>query len=310
MKVKSRFSIGSILLIVGVLLVMQTTQHAEEEPTPQKVSLVAVGAKVTKLAGGFKFTEGPAADVEGNVFFTDQPNNRIWKWTVNGKLVLFHDNPGRANGMYFDKDGNLLVCADLNNELWMIDMQGNVTVLVNNYNDKKLNGPNDLWVDPNGGIYFTDPFYRRPYWTRGPMEQDGQHVYYLTPNRKSLLRVTDDLVQPNGIIGTPDGKILYIADIGASKTYCYRINPNGTLSDKQLFAPMGSDGMTIDNEGNIYLTGKGVTIFNRDCKKIEHISIEKDWTANVCFGGNDRRTLFITAQDSLFALRMQVRGAQ
>jgi len=273
-----------------------------------KVGIIAPGAKVQKLSGGFKFTEGPAADAQGNVFFTDQPNNRILKWSVDGKLSTFHESPGRANGLYFDKKGNLLACADLNNELWSIDMQGNATVLVRDYKGKKLNGPNDLWKDPKGGIYFTDPFYKRSYWNRGPMEQDGQHVYYLSPNREKLIRVTNDLVQPNGIIGTPDGKLLYVADIGDRKTYVYNTNVDGTLSNKKLFCPMGSDGMTIDNEGNIYLTGRGVTVFNSAGEKIEHIPIDAGWTANVCFGGPDRHTLFITAQTSLYSLRMRVKG--
>lgn len=275
----------------------------------EKQSVIAPGAKLEKLAGGFEFTEGPAVDAEGNIFFTDQPNNRIHKWSVDGKLSIFHENPGRANGLYFDKDGNLLACADLNNELWLIDMQGRVTVLVKDYKGKKLNGPNDLWIDPKGGIYFTDPFYRRPYWNRGPMEQDGQHVYYLTPDRKELIRVTTDLVQPNGIIGTPDGKLLYVADIGAKKTYVYHTNADGTLSNKKLFCSMGSDGMTIDNQGNVYLTGKGVTVFNPDGEKIEQIDVPAGWTANVTFGGKDRHILFITAQDCLYSIRMRLRGA-
>ncbi len=275
-----------------------------------KKGIIAPGVKVKKLAGDFKFTEGPAVDAQGNVFFTDQPNNRIHKWSVDGILSIFHDSPGRANGLYFDKNGNLLACADLNNELWSIDMDGNVTVLVKNFNGKKLNGPNDLWEDPKGGIYFTDPLYKRPYWNRGPMEQDGKHVYYLNPNRKRLIRVTNDLITPNGIIGTPDGKMLYVADLGAKKTYVYNINADGTLSNKKLFCSMGSDGMTIDNEGNIYLTGRGVTVFNSAGQKIEHIPIDAGWTANVCFGGPDRHTLFITAQTSLYSLRMRVKGVQ
>jgi gluconolactonase len=272
-------------------------------------NVVAAGAKLERLAGGFGFTEGPAADAAGNVFFTDQPNNRIYRWSVDGELSVFHENPGRANGLYLDKHGNLLACADLNNELWQIDMQGRVTVLVKDYGGKKLNGPNDLWVDRKGGVYLTDPYYYRDYWNRGPMEQDGQHVYYLTPDRSELIRVTTDLVQPNGIIGTPDGKLLYIADIGAGKTYSYRINTDGRISHKTLFCSMGSDGMTIDNQGNIYLTGDGVTVFNLRGEEIEHIAVPESWTANVTFGGKERQTLFITAQDSLYSMRMRVKGA-
>jgi gluconolactonase len=272
-------------------------------------AITAEGAKVELLADGFKFTEGPAVDSKGNVYFTDQPNNRIHKWSVDGKLSIFHESPGRANGLYFDKKGNLIACADLDNELWLIDMKGKATVLVKDYKGKKLNGPNDTWPDRKGGIYFTDPFYKRPYWNRGPMEQDGQHVYYLTPEKK-LVRVVDDLVQPNGIIGTPDGKKLYVADIGDKKTYVFQIKPDGMLGEKKLFCEMGSDGMTIDNEGNIYLTGRGVTVFNKAGEKTEHIAIDEGWTANVCFGGKDMQTLFITAMDSLYAIKMRVKGGR
>jgi gluconolactonase len=273
--------------------------------------IIAPGAKVQKLADGFKFTEGPAVDSQGNVFFTDQPNDRICKWTVDGKLEGVMKPCGRSNGLYFDRNGSLLACADMDNELWSIDRNGKATVLVKDYKGKKLNGPNDLWEDPKGGIYFTDPLYKRNYWTRDPaMQQDGQHVYYLKPDRKTLIRVTEDLVQPNGIIGTPDGKYLYVADIGDKKTYRYRMNSDGTLSDKTLFCSMGSDGMTIDNEGNVYLTGRGVTVFNPAGEQIEHIPIDAGWTANVTFGGKDRHTLFMTSQTSLYALRMRVKGVK
>lgn len=277
----------------------------------KKSSIIASGAKVEKLADGFSFTEGPAVDKEGNVYFTDQPNNKILKWSVDRKLTTFHSEGGRANGLYFDQNGNLLSCSDMDNELWSIDLSGNTTVLVSDYDGKKLNGPNDLWVHPNGGIYFTDPLYKRPYWTRNPeMQQDGEHVYYLSPDRKKLTRVDENLVKPNGIIGTPDGKKLYVADIGDKKTYVYDINSDGTLTNRKLFCEMGSDGMTIDNKGNIYLTGRGVTVFNPKGEQIEHIPIEANWTANVCFGGKDMKTLYITASQYLYALKMKVKGVR
>ena len=287
---------------------IELVQVSAESETPK--GIVAPGAKVVKLVEAFKFTEGPAADAEGNVFFTDQPNDRICKWSVDGKLTDFMKPCGRSNGLFFDKQGNLWACADMDNELWMIDPQGNVTIFVTDFEGKKLNGPNDLWIDAKGGIYFTDPLYKRSYWTRDPaMQQAGQHVYYLTPDRKTLTRVVDDLVQPNGIIGTPDQKFLYVADIGDKKTYRFKINADASLSEKTLFCKMGSDGMTIDNEGNVYLTGKGVHVFDPAGEKIEHIAIDEGWTANVTFGGKDRHTLFITAMDSLYAIKMRVRGA-
>ncbi|MDH4238612.1 MAG: SMP-30/gluconolactonase/LRE family protein [Phycisphaerae bacterium] len=269
----------------------------------EQLSVVADGAKVEKLAGDFQFTEGPAADAKGNIFFTDIPNNRIHKWSLDGKLSTFRENSGGANGLYFDKKGNLLTCEGGGRRLVSIDPKGNVTVLADKYQDKKFNSLNDLWPDPKGGIYFTDPRYGN----REGMEQDGEHVYYLSPDRKSIVRVIDDMVRPNGIIGTRKGNRLYVADHGGKKTFVYTIKKDGTLSDKKLFAPEGSDGMTIDNEGNIYLTTNAVVVYNKKGEKIETIKVPEG-PANVTFGGKDKKTLFITARTSLYSVRMRVKG--
>jgi gluconolactonase len=292
----------TVFVFVAVLALAGPALPADE-------GVVAPGAKVEKLAGGLAFTEGPASDAQGNVLLTDQPNDRILKWSTDGKLSTFKHPSGRSNGLCFDAQGNLWACADEKNELWCIDPSGKVTVVVKDYGGKLFNGPNDLWIRPDGGLYFTDPFYKRGYWKRGPMEQDGQCVYYLAQDRKRLVRVAEDLKQPNGIIGTPDGKTLYVADIGARRTYRYQVQPDGTLARKKLFCSMGSDGMTIDREGNVYLTGQGVTVFNPAGKKIDHVAVDEPWTANVCFGGEDRRTLFITASKGLYAIRTRVEGA-
>jgi gluconolactonase len=269
--------------------------------------IIAPGATLQKLSGGFEFTEGPACDAEGNVFFTDQPNDRILKWSLEGKLSTFMQPCGRANGLSFDAKGDLWACADEKNELWRIGPGTNATVVVKDYQGKLLNGPNDVWLRPGGGLYFTDPYYKRSYWKRGPKEMD-ECVYYLGPDEKNLVRVIDDLKQPNGIIGTPNGKTLYVADIGGHKTYRYDIQKDGSLKGKQLFCELGSDGMTIDDEGNVYVTGKGVTVFDSSGKQIEQIEVAEPWTANVCFGGKDRHTLFITASKSFYGLQMRVKG--
>jgi len=284
-------------------------QSADGQPGAGAASVTAPGATLEKLAGGFEFTEGPTSDRDGNVYFTDQPNDRILKWSVDGKLTTFLQPAGRANGMFFDAKGNLLACADERTELWLVTPDGRHTVLAGQYGGKALNGPNDVWARPDGSIYFTDPFYRRTWWSYSTRPQDGEHVYFLSADRKTLTRVTTDLVQPNGIVGSPDGKTLFVADIGARKTYAYDIGPDGTLANKRLRCEQGSDGMTLDEEGNLYLTGRGVAVFDRNGQKIGQIDVPEPWTANVSFGGKDHRTLFITASKGLYSVAMRVRGA-
>jgi gluconolactonase len=272
-------------------------------------SPIAPGAKLEKLAGDFAFTEGPTCDKRGNIFFTDQPTNRIMKWSVDGKLSVFMQPAGRANGMYFDAKGNLIACADEHNELWSISPRKKVTVLIKDFQGKYLNGPNDVWVAPNGAMYISDPFYKRTWWDHDTMALPGEDVYYLSPDQKNLVQVTDDLKKPNGITGTPDGKNLFVSDIRAGQTWRYDIQSDGSLTNKTLFCGLGSDGMTIDEEGNLYLTGKGVTIFDKTGKQIDHIDVDEKWSANVSFGGKDHKTLFITASTSLYSIQMRVKGA-
>ncbi|RYG42202.1 MAG: SMP-30/gluconolactonase/LRE family protein, partial [Chitinophagaceae bacterium] len=204
--------------------------------------------------------------------------------------------------------GNIIACADENNELWEISISKKTKILLTDFEGKKLNGPNDLWIDGAGGIYFTDPYYQRDYWTRTKPEQPGRYLYYFERATKKITIVDTAFTQPNGIIGSSDGKYLYVADIGASKTYRYNIDGNGRLSNRVLFVDQGSDGMTLDNKGNLYLTGKGVTIYDPSGKKIMNIPVPESWTGNVCFGGKDKNILFITASKSVFTLKMRVKG--
>lgn len=293
----------------GILLITSLAATAASEPSHNAGPVTAPGATLQKLAGGFAFTEGPSSDLAGNVFFTDQPNDRIMEWSIDGKLTTFLSPCGRSNGTCFDKQGNLWTCADMHNEVWRIAPDGKHTIMLAEYNGKLLNGPNDIWIRPDGGAYLTDPLYPRDYWTRTKAsEQPGEYVYYLSPDGKSLRPVDKEMVKPNGIVGTADGKTLYVADIRGNKTYSYHIQPNGDLTGKQLFCEMGSDGMTIDDAGNLYLTGHGVTIFNKRGQQIEHIPVDEKWTGNVCFGGAAHDTLFITASEGFYCIKMRTRG--
>jgi gluconolactonase len=285
-----------ISLIVLLTLSLALTAQASE--------LVADNAKLTKIADGFKFTEGGARDSEGNVFFTDIPNNRIHKWdAATNKVSTYFEDSGGANGCWVVGEGQLFVCQGANRAIAVITTSGKLKVVVDEYARKKLNSPNDLWRDKRGGIYFTDPRYGT---NRNDMEQDGEHVYYLSP-RLQVIRVTDDLVRPNGVVGSLDGSRLYISDHGDGKTYSYEIKSNGTLKDKKLLIEEGSDGVTIDQHGNIYLTNEAVRVFKPDGSFIEEIAIPKK-PSNVCFGGVDGKTLFITARDAVYSLEMKVEG--
>ena len=265
--------------------------------------VVAPGAKLRREAGGFRFTEGPAADRSGNVYFTDLSRSRIHRFSVSGKLSTFRANSGGANGLYFDKRGNLVVCEARARRVTSISQSGRVTVLADRFNGKRLNSPNDLWVDPRGGVYFTDPRVGN----LSGVEQDGFHVYYISPDRRTIQRVIDNLDTPNGVVGTADGARLYVVDAGRSKTYTYRINPDGSLGKRRLVTSKGSDGMTLDVRGNLYITSGDVLVYNTRNRRIASLNVPET-PSNLTFGGADNQTLFITAQTGLYSLRMSVRG--
>jgi len=291
--------------------------------------------QLVSLAEGFSFTEGPAADRHGNVFFTDQPNDRIYRWDAGtGKITLFLEGTGRANGMIFDREGNLIAASDMHGELWKIRADGSHTVLVDNYQGKLLNGPNDVWINPtNGGIYITDPIFPRGYWDAGDPRQQpwepthseqspqgkGGHVYYLPPGARNLVRVTSDALGwesdawPNGVVGTPDGKKLYVNKWyydNHGGTWVFDIKRDGTLTHMRKFSDWGGDGMSMDERGNVYISnGEGVLAFDPNGNNILKISFTGGATNNT-FAGRNCKTLFITGRvDRVTAIKMNVRGA-
>jgi len=285
--------------------VMSPSLAADESP------VIAAGATLQRLAGEYRFTEGPTADAEGNVYFTDQPNDRIVRWNAaDGTVADWLMPAGRANGLFLTAEGQLLAAADEQNQLWSIAPDKSVTVVLDRQGGRLLNGPNDIWVSGRGDIYFTDPLYPRDYWQRDPAtQQAGQHVYLLPAGATEARPVLTDLQQPNGIVGSLDGSTLYVSDIAAGRTYAYDIRNDGALLNKRLFCELGSDGMTTDNQGNVYLTGQGVSVFDSHGKQIEHIDVPQDWTANVTFGGKGHDLLFITASTAIYAIKMRVRGS-
>ena len=286
------------ITVASVVLVAVATQLDAQRPL-----LVAQGEAVRRIADGFGFVEGPAADLDGNLYFSDIPRERIYRWNPRSGIDTFREETGGANGLRFTLDGQLLICEMSNRRVTAIDGTGTVSVVAATFEGQRFNSPNDLWIDPIGGIYFTDPRYG----SDENREINGDHVYYISPDRTTIHRVVDDLVRPNGITGTLDGRRVYVADHGAGQTFVYRPSAGGSLEGKRLFAMQGSDGMTVDELGNVYLTGQDITVYNPNGDQISSIAVPET-PANLTFGGEDGKTLFITARTSLYALKMNVTG--
>lgn len=325
-----------LLFSMGILCSLAFFSSCSDDDEPKETGgLIATDAQIENQGSGYLFTEGPAVDKDGNVFFTDQPNDVIHKWNATtGAITTFLEGTGRSNGMAFDKDGNLIACADMHGELWKIAPDGSHTVLVDNYEGKLLNGPNDVWINPvNGGMYITDPIFPRDYWEDDdPRKQDwppthseqaatgkGGHVYYLAPGATTLVRVTtqtewDANSWPNGVVGTPDGKKLYVnkwAGDNMGGTFVFDVNADGTLSNMRKFVDMGGDGMSMDERGNIYISnGFGVVVFDPNGTELVRIFTGGGATNNV-FAGKDEKTLFITGpKEEVNTLKMNVSGVE
>ncbi len=326
----------TVFLLTGVLFSLffySCTNPSEGKP--ENPTTPSPKGDLEVIQTGFSFVEGPAVDKWGNVFFTDQPNDKIFRWDAqSGNISLFLEGTGRSNGMAFDRDGNIIACADMYGEVWKIFPDGTHEVLVDNYEGKLLNGPNDVWINPKtGGIYITDPIFPRNYWDASdPRNQGwppthseqaetgkGGHVYYLAPGSHTLKRVTtmegwDADSWPNGVVGTPDGKKLYVnkwAGDNMGGTWVFDIKPNGDLKNIQKFIDMGGDGMSMDELGDIYISnGFGVTAFDKYGHEVLNIDTGGGATNNV-FAGKNEKTLFITGPTSTVqSIKMNVKGVE
>jgi gluconolactonase len=335
MKIRSLPTLSRLALPILLAAAVPRSATAAVDTTMGLPPTLAPDAKVEKLAtlpsepytvSGRPFTEGTTCAPNGDVYFVEQNSNKIMKWSVADKqLSVFMHPAGYANGMSFDAKGNLIACADERNELWQISLTETETIpypealnpavgdkptaeklmrpkrtviMDGRYNGKLLGGPNDLWIRPDGGIYFTDPFYARQWWAPVLAEFNSSKGAVGTPN---------------GIVGTPDGKTLYVADIANSEIWGFDVQPDGSLTNKKLVAPFGSDGMTLDDQGNLYLSANarpsGVTVVStKTGQQIGFIPVPEG-PANMCFGGKDHSTLYITARTGFYSIPTKVKGA-
>ena len=289
--------------------------------TSKESKPIPANARLIRLFNGCTFAEGPAADADGNVYFSDCPENRIFVYRPStGETEIWLQPSGRANGMNFDAQGRLVVCCDGKDDgvraVQRFEADGSVTTLASHYAGKRLNAPNDLCFDSRGRIYFTDPRYGYTH----DLEQDCMAVYRIEIDG-SITRVIDDLETPNGILITPDDRTLYLVDHnpnpdGARTLVAYTSNDGETWRQDRVLADFGDgyggDGMVLDVEGNIYLTvgegdKAGVTIFAPDGTEIGFIATG-EIAGNCTFGGPENRTLYIAASSSLYAIELGISG--
>jgi gluconolactonase len=283
---------------------------AGDEPKP--IAGIGPVGKIVKLHTGFKFTEGPAGDRDGNVYFSDIPNERIHKVDKDGKLSIFREKSNRSNGLKVNAKGEIVAC-EMAGRVVAISPDGkNVRVLADKYDDKPFNAPNDLVIDKQGGVYFTDPSFGAP----KPLPQGKTAVYYIPPDGK-VTRLIDDVGLPNGVMLSPDEKTLYVIPTGPADMRAYPVEAPGKLGKGRVFCTLqgkdgkpgtGGDGCTIDTKGNLYITSSiGVQVFDPTGKFLGSIAFPEQ-PANVAFGGVDMKTLYVTARSSLYTAPMEAAG--
>ena len=263
--------------------------------------------QMQRVAGGYRFTEGPAWSREGFLLFSDVPNDRIMKYVPGQKPVVFRENSNGANGNAFDAQGRLYTCESRTRRVVRVDKKGEIQVLAEKWEGKRLNAPNDIVVRKDGHVYFTDPAFGKQADTR---ELDFYGVYHITPKEEMRL-VAKPVGRPNGIALSHNGRVLYVANSDEHLVRAYDVDRNGELSnDRVVISGVDGvpDGIRVDEKGNVYLAATGVMIFDAQGKFIETLGMAET-PANCAFGDADLQTLYITARTSLYRVRRDVKGA-
>ena len=281
---------------------------AAQEPIP------GIGPKgpATKVAGGFGFTEGPAADGQGNLYFSDIPNARIHKLDAQGKVTVFREKSNKSNGLMVDGKGRILAC-EMDGAVVALSADGQGReVLADQHNGKPLNAPNDLVIDKTGGIYFTDPMYG----AKTPLPQGKTCVYYLPQGGKPA-RLLDNLPNPNGVILSPDEKTLYVIPSSQRQMMAYPVEAPGKLGAGRVFCELaqrrpggnsGGDGLAVDVQGNLYITAEtGVQVWSPAGKLLGTL-VFPEQPANCDFGGPGNKTLYATARTGLYQVELEIPG--
>lgn len=289
-------------IAAALLLVLHACVFAAETP------LVPEGAAVEQVATGYRFTEGPALGPDATIYFSDVPNRKVHVFNpATGETAVHLEDSGGSNGLAFDHQGRLVLCVDRDRYLGRLE-GGKLLVVEDGYEGKRFNGPNDLAIDADNNIYFTDPAYGR----REGRELGVEAVYFV-PRMGEVKQLITDLKRPNGIALSPDGQTLYVADNAAGLVMAYDVAEPGRIENARVFAKPqaargGPDGMTIDRAGNLYAAWHGanaVYVWSPAGEPIATIPVPDAQPTNVAFGA-DGETLYVTAGKSLYRIRLNV----
>jgi gluconolactonase len=311
---KNRFI--SLALISAVSLVAAAERQAEQPA--EFARCVPADAKVAKLAGEMMFIEGPVwIKAGGFLVFSDIPKDELKQWAPSRGVTTFRAPSRNTNGNTVDAVGRLISCEHTGRRVAVLEKDGTVKTLVDSFEGRKFNSPNDVVVKSDGTIWFTDPEYglkTNPATKKKEgKEQPGNFVFRHDPKTGRTTAVVKDFVQPNGLAFSPDEKKLYVADSGAPRHIrIFDVKADGTLGGGRVFCTIdqgGPDGIRVDQAGRVWSSaGDGVQIFGLDGRLIGRILVPES-PANLCFGGEDGKTLFITARKSLYSVRILVTGA-
>jgi len=278
--------------------------------------IVPEDAQVEQLGTGCQFTEGPVwVAAWGMLMFSDIPANKMKRWIPELGITNFRVPSGKSNGLTLDKRGRLIACEHANRRVSRTELDGAVVTIASHYEGKKLNSPNDVVVKSDGSIYFSDPPYglTAEYGELGERELDFCGVYRLSPDGKTLTLLVDDFAAPNGLAFSPDESLLYIDDTERMHVRVFDVKEDGTIANGRIFAEESGeggapDGMKVDSEGNVYVTGPGgIWVFNPTGEHLGTIELPEG-PANLAWGDNDWKTLYITATTSLYRIRLNIKG--
>lgn len=301
-------SIVRLALILIAAASLMTSVACAADPIP---GIGPVGP-VRRVATNLGFTEGPASDGKGNVYFSDIPANRIYRVDAAGTLSVAVEPSNHANGLMFASDGRLFA-TEMDGALVLLNLvSGERTVLTGQYNGARYNAPNDLVIDGHGGVYFSDPRFRAP----DPLPQGTEAFYYRSADGE-VTRLGADLPAPNGVILSPDEQTLYVIPSLQKEMMAYPVTGPGKLGKGRVFCTLqqpagadnsGGDGVTIDTRGNLYIASQlGIQVFSPEGHLLGILEFPEQ-PSNATFAGERNRTLYVTARTSVYTVEMEAQG--